>query len=158
MTLDVVLERRSKLIIPQLAPLYSAVSGLSWLGLRAFTGALLLPHGAQKLFGVFGGGGLGGTAKFFESVGYGAPDTLALTVGLVEFVGGLCLILGFFTRPAAVAIAIFMAFAIQFHAANGFFWAAKGYEYPVLWGMAAFFFAVHGGGAYSLDRKLGREF
>lgn len=146
-----------ELLVPGLAPVYAALDDIAWLGLRAVTGALLLPHGAQKLFGAFGGGGLEGTAKFFESVGYAAPSFMALLVGVVEFFGGLCLIFGFLTRPAAVAVAIFMAFAVQFHAANGFFWTAKGFEYPVLWGMAAIFFAVRGGGVFSLDRKLGRE-
>lgn len=158
MTLDAAPEQEPELIIPQLAGLYSASERVAWLGLRVATGALLLPHGAQKLFGAFGGGGIGGTAKFFESVGYSAPTLFAVLVGLVELVGGLCLVLGLFTRPAAIAVAIFMGFAVQFHAANGFFWVAKGFEYPVLWGMAALFFAVRGGGAFSLDRKLGREF
>ncbi|WP_428647857.1 DoxX family protein [Roseibium sp.] len=148
----------NKLIIPQLAPLYAAVQNISWLAFRVTTGALLMPHGAQKLFGAFGGGGLEGTSKFFESVGYSAPDLFALLVGVVEFFGGLCIVLGLFTRPVAIAVAIFMAVAVQFHMGNGFFWVAKGYEYPFLWGMAALFFAVQGGGAYSLDRKLGREF
>lgn len=147
-----------ELFIPQLRSVYSTLDSLAWLGLRATTGALLVPHGAQKLFGAFGGGGLEGTATFFASVGYPAPGTLALLVGLVEFFGGLALVLGFLTRPAAIAVAIFMAFAVSFHLGNGFFWTAKGYEYPMLWGMAALFFAIKGGGAFSLDRKLGREF
>ncbi len=158
MSIDAVPGPATKLIIPQLAPLYTAFQSITWLGLRVATGALLIPHGAQKLFGAFGGGGLEGTAKFFESVGYSSPGLFAFLVGAVEFFGGLCLVLGLFTRPAAIAVAVFMVFAVQFHSANGFFWVAKGFEYPLLWGMAALFFAARGGGALSLDRKLGREF
>lgn len=158
MAVDAETGAKSGLVIPALAPLYSSLDNLAWLALRVATGALLMPHGAQKLFGAFGGGGLDGTAQFFESVGYPAPAAMALLVGVIEFFGGLCLVLGLLTRPVAVAVAVFMAVAVQFHAANGFFWPAKGFEYPLLWGTAALFFAIKGGGAYSLDRKIGREF
>ncbi|RVU34070.1 DoxX family protein [Hwanghaeella grinnelliae] len=157
MAVDAETGANSKLVIPALAPLYSSLDKLAWLALRVATGALLIPHGAQKLFGAFGGGGLEGTANFFGSVGYPAPELMALLVGIIEFVGGICLVLGLLTRPVSVAVAIFMAAAVQFHAANGFFWPAKGFEYPLLWGIAALFFAVKGGGAFSLDRKIGRE-
>jgi len=127
--------------------------GVAWLALRGATGILLMPHGAQKLFGMFGGGGISGTAGFLESVGYPAPTLMAILIGVVEFFGGLMIATGFMTRFAAVAVAVFMAFAVMFHLGNGFFWTARGYEYPVLWGIAAIFFAVKGGGAYSIDGK-----
>lgn len=127
--------------------------GVAWLALRATTGLLLMPHGAQKLFGMFGGGGISGTAGFLESVGYPSPTLMALLIGLVEFFGGLMLTIGFMTRFAAIAVAVFMAFAILFHLGNGFFWTARGYEYPLLWGIAAVFFAIKGGGAHSIDGK-----
>ena len=92
-----------------------------------------------------------------ESVGYQAPTVLALLIGLVEFVGGLLIAFGLLTRPAAAATAVFMAFAVSFHLGNGFFWTARGYEYPILWGLAAAFFAIKGAGAYSIDKKIGRE-
>lgn len=127
--------------------------GLAWLALRATTGLLLMPHGAQKLFGMFGGGGITGTAGFLESVGYPAPTLMAILIGVVEFFGGLMIATGFMTRFAAVAVAVFMGFAVLFHLGNGFFWTARGFEYPVLWGIAAIFFAVKGGGAYSIDGR-----
>lgn len=127
--------------------------GLAWLALRATTGLLLMPHGAQKLFGMFGGGGITGTAGFLESVGYPAPTLMAILIGVVEFFGGLMITTGFMTRFAAVAVAVFMGFAVLFHLGNGFFWTARGFEYPVLWGIAAIFFAVKGGGAYSIDGR-----
>ena len=127
--------------------------GLAWLALRATTGLLLMPHGAQKLFGMFGGGSITGTASFLESVGYPAPTLMAILIGVVEFFGGLMIATGFMTRFAAVAVAVFMGFAVLFHLGNGFFWTARGFEYPVLWGIAAIFFAVKGGGAYSIDGR-----
>lgn len=147
-----------QLIIPALGPVYQNLDNIGWLALRVATGLLLVPHGAQKLFGMFGGGGIGGTAGFLESVGYPAPMLMAILIGLVEFCGGLMLALGIFTRPVAFAVLVFMIFAVQFHMPNGFFWTARGYEYPVLWGVAALFFVIKGGGAFSIDAKLSREF
>lgn len=129
----------------------------SWLALRVATGALLVPHGMQKLFGMFGGGGLSGTATFLGSVGYPAPYLMALLIGIVEVFGGLFLAVGLFTRAAAFSIAVFMLFAVLFHLPNGLFWTAKGFEYPLLWGVLALFYVVHGGGAFSADRSLGRK-
>lgn len=129
---------------------------LAWVALRAVAGLLLMPHGAQKLFGMFGGGGISGTAGFLKSVGYPAPALMALLIGLVEFFGGLMLACGFMTRFAGIAITVFMAFAVSFHLGNGFFWTAKGFEYPLLWGAVALFFAIKGGGPLSVDRFLSK--
>ncbi len=99
-------------------------------------------------------GASSGAAWGAESVGYPAPTLLAILIGCVEFFGGLMLTFGLLTRFVAVAIAVFMAFAVLFHLGNGFFWTARGYEYPLFWAVAALFFVVRGGGAFSLDRKL----
>jgi putative oxidoreductase len=139
----------------------SALAGLqpyAWLATRAATGLLLVPHGMQKLFGMFGGGGLEGTAGFLGSVGYPAPYLMAMLIGCVEVFGGLAIAVGFLTRFAAISVAIFMFFAVMFHLPNGFFWTAKGFEYPLLWGIAALFFAVHGAGAFSAEKALGHRF
>lgn len=146
-------------ILPVFAPLYAALDKVAFTAIRVVTGLLLLPHGAQKLFGLFGGS-LDGTAGFLGSVGYPAPYFLAVLIGAVEFFGGLMLVFGFLTRPAAVAVAIFMAFAAAFHMTHfgSFFWTSKGFEYPLLWGIVAAFIAVKGGGRYSIDRRIGREF
>ena len=78
---------------------------------------------------------------------------------LVEFFGGLFLAIGLLTRPVAAAIAALMAVAaIQVHLGNGFFWANGGYEYPLMWGLIAIAFALRGGGAQSVDARIGREF
>jgi putative oxidoreductase len=149
---------KTKLIIPALQPLYGKLSGLSYPMIRFFTGLVLMPHGAQKLFGWFGGN-IEGTAGFFTKIGLEPALTLAYLVGAIEFFGGLFLAIGFLTRPVAVAIFIVMAVAMfKVHLANGFFWTGGGYEYPMLWGLIALAIAFRGAGEMSLDGKVGREF
>ena len=148
-----------KPILPALRGLYARVSGLGLPLIRVTAGLLLMPHGAQKLFGWFGGYGLEGTAGFFAKIGIEPAFLMALLVGLVEFFGGLLLAVGFLTRPAAVAIAVLMAVAVfHVHLGSGFFWTAGGYEYPLFWGLVAVGFALGGGGRLSVDRRIGREF
>ena len=150
----------NELIIPAFTPLYQGLSRFAEPMMRATVGLFLMPHGAQKLFGWFGGYGLEGTAGFFAgTLGLEPGLFWALLVGGVEFFGGLFLAVGFLTRPVAVAITVLMAVAIlEIHLANGFFWTDGGYEYPLMWGLLALGFALRGGGAYSLDRIIGREF
>ena len=91
------------LYLPFLAPVYERLDPLAFLALRVATGLLLVPHGAQKLFGWFGGGGIAGTAGWLKSVGYQAPTVLALLIGLVEFVGGLLIAFGLLlTLPVVI--------------------------------------------------------
>ncbi len=148
---------RRNLVVPGLAPVYAALAPLAEPLVRVTAGLLLVPHGAQKLFGLFGGGGLGGTAQFLESAGYAPCLLWALLIGLTEFGGGLLLALGLLTRPAAAAIATFLAVALVHHWPQGFSWSDGGFEYPLLWCVVALAFAVRGGGRYSLDAALGRE-
>ena len=147
-------------IVPALTPLYARLSRLSYPLIRATTGLMLMPHGAQKLFGWFGGYGLEGTGGFFsQSLGLEPGLFWAALVGGVEFFGGLFLALGLLTRPAALAVAILMAVAVTtVHLPNGFFWTSGGYEYPLFWGLIALAIAFKGGSDLSLDRALGREF
>jgi putative oxidoreductase len=129
---------------------------LAWPMVRIVTGLLLIPHGAQKLFGWFGGYGLQATGQFFESsLGMSPGVLMAGLAGAVEFFGGIALVLGLLTRPAALAIAVLMAVALTVHIPNGFFWNNGGYEYPLMWGVLALAIALRGGGEFSLDRKLG---
>ncbi|MFD1880885.1 DoxX family protein [Paracoccus pacificus] len=121
--------------------------------LRVVTGLLLVPHGAQKLFGLFGGG-IEGTTTFLANSGYPMPQIAAIAIGTLEFFGGLALAAGFLTRPIAIAVVIFMLFAIRFHLPNGFFWIKGGFEVPVLWGTAALVLALRGGGPWSVDALL----
>jgi putative oxidoreductase len=90
-------------------------------------GAVFLGHGAQKLFGFWGGPGLAGTTAFFTGLGLPFPYPLALLVAATEFAGGALLILGGLTRWAALALAVDMAVAIwKVHYTNGFFLNARG--------------------------------
>ncbi len=125
--------------------------------LRVTAGLLLVPHGAQKLFGWFGGYGIEATGQFFAAK-LGLPASFALLAGLIEFVGGLLLAAGLATRAVAALITGVMAVAVvQVHLANGFFWTDGGFEYPLLWGVVALCFVIRGAGRFSLDATLGHE-
>jgi len=146
------------LVIPALKPVYASTSAISETLLRVAAGLFLVPHGAQKLFGLFGGYGLSATGEFFQTqLGFSNGYLAALGAGSVEVFGGLLLALGLFTRFAAGAIAVMLLVASTIHLGNGFFWTSGGWEYPVLWAIVALTFVARGGGAYSLDRLIGRE-
>jgi putative oxidoreductase len=149
----------TRLYIPALGGIYEKLVPFAPLVLRVGLGAILMPHGAQKLFGMFGGGGISGTAALFDRLGYAPGILWGTVVGCVEFVGGLLLILGLFTRPVALALTIFMIFGVHFTSkTGGFFWLNRGSEFSILILLCAIYFLIRGGGEYALDRKLGREF
>lgn len=135
----------------------ATIDTIAWTLVRAATGLILMPHGAQKLFGLFGGGGLFGTAQFFEqSLGLYPGVLFAGAAGLTEFFGGLFLAAGLLTRLSASAVVALMAYAALFvHLPNGFFWTDGGLEYPLLWGLVALAFVIRGGGKISVDRAIG---
>jgi putative oxidoreductase len=144
-------------LIPAVRPLTASLAPLAEPMIRAATGLFLLPHGAQKLFGWFGGYGLDATGQFF-SAKLGLPPSFALLAGLIEVLGGLALAVGFGTRVAAALVTGLMAVAVVLvHLDNGFFWTKGGYEYPLLWGILALGFVLKGGGRYSIDRLIGKE-
>src|SRR5690606_29515133 len=110
-------------------------------------------------FGWFGGYGLEGTGQYFEgTLGMSPGFFWALLAGVIEFFGGLALVLGLFTRPAALAVTIFLAVALSTHLPNGFFWTNGGYEYPLLWAVVAFGIFLRGGDGLSLDARLRMPF
>ncbi|HYA72751.1 MAG TPA: DoxX family protein [Roseiarcus sp.] len=147
----------AKPIVPAFGTIANALSPLAEPLVRVATGLLLVPHGAQKLFGWFGGYGLEATGQFFAAK-LGLPASLALLAGLIEFFGGLMLAAGLLTRPIGALVFGLMAVAVlQVHLPVGFFWTAGGYEYPLFWGVVALSFAIRGGGRYSLDGLVGRE-
>lgn len=146
-----------KPLVPALAPLTRALAPLADPLVRVATGLTLVPHGAQKLFGWFGGYGLEATGQFFASK-LGLPAGLAALAGTIEFFGGLALAAGLLTRPVAALVAGLMAVAaVQVHLPAGFFWTNGGFEYPLLWGVVALGYALRGGGRVSLDAVIGRE-
>ena len=147
-----------RLFIPALGPLNESIAGLAWPIVRVVTGLWAMPHGAQKLFAMFGGNPEG-LAKYFSQIGLEPAAALVVLVGLVEFAGGFLLVIGWLTRPAAAAMAITMAVAaFLVHLGPGFFWSDGGYEYPLMWAMMALAVFCHGGGRFSLDRAIGKEF
>jgi putative oxidoreductase len=144
-------------LLPFVAPLTKALSPLAEPMVRVTAGLLLMPHGAQKLFGWFGGYGLTATGQFFATK-LGLPPSVALLAGLIEFFGGIFLAVGFLTRPvAALMFALMFTAVFKVHLGSGFFWTNGGYEYPLFWGIVAVSYVIRGGGRYSVDALIGRE-
>jgi putative oxidoreductase len=123
--------------------------------LRLTIGLTLAAHGAQKLFGWFGGPGLDQTGRAFEAIGFKPGRRHAMLAGLVEIVAGALLALGLAsTLAAALVLSVMMVAAVGVHGRNGFFITKGGYEFNVVFGVAAWTVAFTGPGAYSLDAAL----
>lgn len=128
---------------------------------RLFLGIVIFPHGAQKLFGWFGGYGFSGTMNFFT--GNGMPAFVAFLVIMAESLGALALIAGFIGRFMAFGIGLVMTGAIfMMHLNNGFFmnWSGKqageGYEFHILAIALALIVIIKGSGKFSIDGFLGK--
>ena len=126
---------------------------------RIFLGVVMLPHGLQKLLGMFGGAGFSGTVDFF--VGSGVPAAVAILIIIGESFGAIALIIGLLTRLAALGIAIIMLGAIfMVHLQHGFFmnWfgnqAGEGFEYHMLALGLSLVVLIKGAGKWSIDRAL----
>jgi putative oxidoreductase len=131
--------------------------------LRVALGAVMFPHGAQKLLGLFGGAGFSASLKWFEST-FNIPFVFALLAILAESLGAVALITGFLTRVAALAIAVDMIVAVYLvHWKLGFFmnWMGnqkgEGLEYHILAAGIALALVVRGGGPWSIDRVLTKK-
>ena len=112
-------------------------------------------HGAQKLFGWFGGYGLEGTAGWMESIGLAPGTLMAALAGGAEFFGGLLLIAGLLVRPTAVVLAVTMLVAIiTVHLQNGLFMSNGGYEFGLALLVISVGLALRGAGSLSLDNLL----
>jgi putative oxidoreductase len=147
-----------ELRIPALQGLYERVAWLAWPAVRMVSGALLAPHGAQKLFGWWGGN-IQNTGASFAKMGLEPGLPLAYLVGCWELFGGILIAIGFLTRPAALGAAFLLAVAtIMVHLPIGFFWTGRGIEYPLMWTVLMLAIAARGAGALSVDKALGREF
>jgi putative oxidoreductase len=151
-------EATSRHYIPALGGIYNAMEKYAEPILRITLGAVLIPHGMQKLFGAFGGMGFAGNAALFDRIGFTPGVFWGTLVGCTELIGGILLVLGLLTRFAAAAVLIFMVVAVKFTSARGgFFWSTQGFEYPLLIAVCALFFLIRGGGSCSLDGAIGRE-
>lgn len=143
-----------------LLPLFKTDRCVSTLLLRLVLGAVFLPHGAQKVLGWFGGYGFSNTMAAFTGQMH-IPALFAFLAIMAEFAGAIALILGFFTRIAALGIAANMAVAIYMvHYANGFFmnWfgnqKGEGFEYHLLAIGIALALMIRGGGKWSIDSVI----
>ncbi|MED1469949.1 DoxX family protein [Bacillus salipaludis] len=120
--------------------------------IRLVVGILFIGHGAQKLFGWFGGYGLKGTGGWFESVGVKPGVTMALFAGLAELIGGILFALGLLTPLAGIIIAGTMVMAIvKVHGPNGVWATSNGYEYNLTLIAVTIGIALVGPGHYALD-------
>ena len=141
-----------KLLINQIT---SSTNGLDSLSLRAGAGVIFAAHGAQKLFGWFGGYGLEGTAGWMTSIGLEPGLLMAAMSGSAEFFGGLFLIFGLLVRPAALILAVTMTVAIvTVHLQNGLFLANNGYEFGLALLVVSVALVLRGAGSLSVDRLL----
>ena len=133
-------------------------AGFDALPLRVAAGAVFTAHGAQKLFGWFGGHGLAGTGEWMASVGLVPGQLMAGLAGGAEFFGGLLLIAGLMVRPAALALSVTMLVAVLVvHAGNGLFIADNGYEFGLVLLAISLALVVRGGGTLSADRVISRR-
>lgn len=124
--------------------------------LRVAFGGLLAAHGAQKLFGWFGGYGLSGTGGFFEGLGFRPGRLFAGLAGATEVAAGLLIALGLFgPLGGALAVSVMIVAAVSVHWQHGVFATSNGIELPLLYAVTGLALALIGPGAYSLDSLLG---
>lgn len=140
------------------ASLLSTRGGYGLAVLRIVVGLTFMAHGAQKLFGWFGGYGLAGVGQWMESIGLTPGYLMALLAGSGEFFGGLALVIGLVVRPAAAVLAVVSLVAMfSVHWAHGFFITNNGYEYALALLAVNVALLVDGAGKWSLDGRLCRQ-
>ena len=148
----------TQLVLPALTPLYTTLASIADPLLRIAVGGFLIPHGAQKLFGWFGADPAA-ERGLFEAVGLKPANAWITFIGAVQFFGGILLVLGLLTRPVALVVAISMIGTAWFVThRDGWFWNRRGMEYSLFWAVAAFVVFCKGGGTFSLDALISKEF
>jgi putative oxidoreductase len=138
---------------------FNTEAGLAAFFLRIPVGIILAAHGAQKLFGWFGGYGLEGTGQWMASIGLEPGYLMALMAGSAEFFGGIALVVGLLVRPAALVSAVTMVVAIvTVHLDNGLFMSNNGYEFALTLLAATVALTIQGAGSYSVDKVIAENF
>lgn len=153
------------LVYPQLGALYDTLAPVAKALLRVVVGLALVPHGLRNTFNFFPTTGqplrsVKALADYMDAQGYRPGMFWAPAISATQLICGPLLALGLFTRIVAVPIVLFLLVSnIERWRVGKYFWNQLGLEYTLMWTVAAFYFLVHGGGAYSLDALLlGREF
>lgn len=140
-----------------LKALFATRAGFGLSVVRILVGVIFMAHGAQKLFGLFGGYGLEGTGQWMESIGLTPGYFMALLSGSAEFFGGLALVVGLLARPAALALTVTLVVAIfSVHIGNGLFMSNNGYEFALALMAGTVAVLIEGAGRLSLDRLIAR--
>ena len=149
-------ERR--LIIPGLAGVYGIVAPLGYATIRVLVALVLLPGGIDKVF--YGGAARIATGNI-TSLGLPLPYAWAWAVACIEFFGSIMLALGLVTRPIALLFAIewiLIAMAVPLRPGASWFMLGGTGKYPALVAGLCIAFVLRGGGHYSVDSRLGKEF
>ena len=142
-------------IIPFLRPLYAALVEPAYALVRIAAGGFLIPHGMWKLFSITGS--RADMIAFFSSLGLEPAALLNDTVGVVEFFGGILIVLGLLTRPAALAATLTTGTAALFVHLGALYVEDAGIEFAGLWTVVLLYIAIRGSGRISVDRLIGRE-
>jgi putative oxidoreductase len=145
---------RDRLLVPSLGSLYEKFAPYSYAFMRFAAGAIMVPHGVQKL--VYGTAA--NTAQGMAAKGFPMPLQLAYVVGFIELFVAAALAIGLFTRFCAAVLWVEMAvIIIWFVGPNGYFWGRQGYEFALLWLLLFTAILFRGGGRYSVDHYLPKE-
>jgi putative oxidoreductase len=145
---------RKKLFVPRVAKLYEILAPLSYTLIRFSLGVFLIPHGYAKLFQ----DDAIGASRNFVNFGWSYPLAWAYFIGALEFFGGIMLAVGLLTRIVAAAFVVEMSvisFGVLWPVWS---WGRRGMEYALLMGIVALSILFRGGGRYSVDHYIGREF
>lgn len=148
--------RTSRYFFKKFDSIYQKLGPLSYPIIRLSVGIMMIPHGYGK---IFNDNGIERTAKFFSSISIEPSIFFAWYVGIIEFVGGICVAIGFLTRLFSIQLVgiLFVAtFIVHFN--NGFLWIKGGYEYPLMWMIIMIAVTFRGGGKLSIDNQLPKEF